>query len=248
MYLMFLCHHCLQRHIKAPMELQQLQLEIVISEDTERETQRQSLKVCMQHSMRVQESVCSMCGLQDSTDWGNGSKKLACCHQLQHMQLQSSNCKQTLERVMAARELAQLCLWCMPAALLSMSLWHILQWVLACSTYLLCRGCALLLSCCVLLLQQVVEDTDDTRDWRTRAPPPAAAAAGPAGARQQGLAAPQQAAAQQQQQQQPPPQRQQPSQVRRVNSATCTLQQQQVWGRVAAPIQDACVPHNIIIG
>jgi hypothetical protein len=33
------------------MELQQLQLEIVISEDTERETQRQSLKVRMQHSM-----------------------------------------------------------------------------------------------------------------------------------------------------------------------------------------------------
>uniref|UniRef100_A0A383WGA1 MI domain-containing protein n=1 Tax=Tetradesmus obliquus TaxID=3088 RepID=A0A383WGA1_TETOB len=34
----------MDRHIKAPMELQQLQLEIVISEDTERETQRQSLK------------------------------------------------------------------------------------------------------------------------------------------------------------------------------------------------------------
>jgi hypothetical protein len=34
-----------QRYVKCPMELQQLQLEIVISEDTERETQRQVLKV-----------------------------------------------------------------------------------------------------------------------------------------------------------------------------------------------------------
>lgn len=53
-------HHHLQRHIKAPMELQQLQLEIVISEDTERETQRQSLKVRLQHSMRAWQAARSM--------------------------------------------------------------------------------------------------------------------------------------------------------------------------------------------
>lgn len=35
----------MQRYVKAPLEVQQLQLEIVISEDTERETQRQVLKV-----------------------------------------------------------------------------------------------------------------------------------------------------------------------------------------------------------
>lgn len=34
-----------QRYVKCPLELQALQLEIVISEDTERETQRQALKV-----------------------------------------------------------------------------------------------------------------------------------------------------------------------------------------------------------
>lgn len=42
------------------MELQQLQLEIVISEDTERETQRQSLKVRLQHSMRAWQAARSM--------------------------------------------------------------------------------------------------------------------------------------------------------------------------------------------
>jgi len=35
----------LQRYVKCPLELQALQLEIVISEETERETQRQVLKV-----------------------------------------------------------------------------------------------------------------------------------------------------------------------------------------------------------
>lgn len=34
-----------QRYVKCPLELQALQLEIVISEETERETQRQALKV-----------------------------------------------------------------------------------------------------------------------------------------------------------------------------------------------------------
>jgi hypothetical protein len=54
---LLVCCHQLQRHIKAPMELQQLQLEIVISEDTERETQRQSLKVRMQQRACRRASV-----------------------------------------------------------------------------------------------------------------------------------------------------------------------------------------------
>lgn len=37
--------YVLQRYVKCPLELQALQLEIVINEDTERETQRQVLKV-----------------------------------------------------------------------------------------------------------------------------------------------------------------------------------------------------------
>lgn len=45
---MLLCLH-LQRYVKCPLELQALQLEIVISEDTERETQRQALKVRQAH-------------------------------------------------------------------------------------------------------------------------------------------------------------------------------------------------------
>lgn len=52
-----ICILLLQRYVKCPMELQALQLEIVISEETERETQRQALKVCL----RWLGCVLSMC-------------------------------------------------------------------------------------------------------------------------------------------------------------------------------------------
>lgn len=45
----------LQRYVKCPLDLQQLQLEIVINEDTEREAQRQVIKV---RACAVQAASC----------------------------------------------------------------------------------------------------------------------------------------------------------------------------------------------
>jgi hypothetical protein len=72
--------------VKAPLELQALQLEIVISEDTERETQRQALKVrsCANHGRTMQDVVFSAKADSQGSTGFRADTAVACAAQQQN--------------------------------------------------------------------------------------------------------------------------------------------------------------------